>query len=72
MGLCHDNAQLGMQDGVYDMHYQACLSQLKCCACLCVNPEQGALNKGWRNEPILAFHDKFKCRLNFTGAALFG
>ena len=33
---------------------------------------QGALNKGWRNKPISAFNDNFKCRSNFTGAALFG
>ena len=30
----------------------------------------GALNKGWRNEPISALHDKFKCRSNFIGTAL--
>ena len=32
---------------------------------------QGALNKEWRNELISAFNDKFKCRSNFTGSALF-
>ena len=27
--------------------------------------------RGGENKPIPAFHDKFKCRSNFTGAALF-